>query len=357
MPSRSLPLGLSAALLLSLSARGSLRPGQYHDGATLLCGECHVMHGSTAPDASSDGPRRALDLQSAGVLLKKDVNELCLTCHDDSAVAADVLGANRGSQPGAVRQAGFLNHVTGSGRELTGHTLGSLDAAPGSSPTWRPEDENGPGQGLDCTNCHAPHGEEHAGPSYRNLRSDAGTNPPGAGLVTYNDRPGVNDPTRDVFLRRALDYDESAVDFNEPDTTDSAMGRFCAGCHGEFHGSPGSAAIGGTPQGDSYTGFVRHPAAGVDIGASGEGGSSLRRFETLSNRVKVMSGLGVWDPAAPDATPTCITCHKAHGNANPFGLIYRSGFGTPTENGDSRGGTLEHLCGQCHAESSLLARR
>ena len=64
---------------------------------------------------------------------------------------------------------------------------------------------------------HAPHGGADAQPAYRNLRSDAGNNMPGRGLVTYNDTPGVNDLTRDVFVRRALGYDETDVDFNEPD--------------------------------------------------------------------------------------------------------------------------------------------
>ena len=323
-------------------------PGDYHEGTTLDCGDCHVMHPRPAegPSSLAPGPR-------VGELLREDVNDLCLACHDDSPNAADVLGPNSGSRPGDVRQAGALNRLGRGGVPSTGHTLDSLAVAPGSSPPWSADRENGAGNGLNCINCHAPHGGGHAGPTYRNLRDDAGNNLPGQGLVTYNHgAPGLNDLTRDVFVRRALDYDESAVDFNEPDPRDSAIGRFCAGCHTDFHGAPGSAQIGGEREGDSVTAFLRHPVAGVDIGAARGGRrSKLSRFASLENRVKVMSELGRWDAPGSDVTLTCISCHKAHGNDNPFGLIYRSGHGRIDENGDSGGGTLEALCGQCHAET------
>jgi len=204
-------------------------------------------------------------------------------------------------------------------------------------------------------NCHAPHGADSGPPTYRNLRADAGNHPPGHARVTYNhERPGVNDPTRDVFVRASRRYDESAVDFNEPDPRDSAMGRFCAGCHDEFHGIPGvDPNIGGEPVGGAWARFVRHPASGVDLGDGPGERSSLARFASLANRVKVMSPDGRWDPVGEGATPTCITCHKAHGNGNAFGLILRSGTGAISEDGDAGGGTVEHLCRQCHADPAL----
>jgi len=111
--------------------------------------------------------------------------------------------------------------------------------------------------------------------------------------------------------------------------------------------------IGGERTGATFTRLLRHPTAGVDVGARG-GTSSLAALGARPNRLKLMSRSGAWDPPGRDVTPTCVTCHKAHGNGKAFGLIYRSGTGLLTEDGDTDGGTLEHLCGQCHTESASV---
>jgi len=80
-----------------------------------------------------------------------------------------------------------------------------------------------------------------------------------------------------------------------------------------------------------------------------------KRFRQQAVRVKVMSASGSWSDPGPDVTPTCITCHKAHGNGNAFGLIFRSGRGAPTEDGDTDGSSLQDLCGQCHLQGSAFA--
>ncbi|MCC6408453.1 MAG: hypothetical protein IT453_14920 [Planctomycetes bacterium] len=342
-------LGLVTAALFG---GGLAHAGDYHDRGTLDCAECHVMHVKPSEKAPLvvAGAKADADV---GPLLRRDINELCLSCHDGSQKAVDVLGRNQGRSAGDVRQAGFLNSIHGVGFASTGHTLGSTDLAPGSEPPWSAEDENGTGQGLTCINCHAPHGSGSGTPAYRNLRSDAGNNRPGEGLVTYNsDRAGSNDLTRDVFVRRALSYDEADVDFNEPDRRDSALARFCAGCHDEFHGIPGvDANIGGRPSGKGLTAFVRHPTSGVDLGSVGSQWTRVDTYLGRKNRVKVMSSLGAWNTANGELTPTCISCHKAHGNDNAFGLIYRSGTGALTENGDTQGRAVEDLCRQCHGES------
>ena len=67
-----------------------------------------------------------------------------------------------------------------------------------------------------------------------------------------------------------------------------------------------------------------------------------------------MSSSASWDAPAADVTPTCITCHKAHGNGNPFGLIFRAGSGAPTEDGDTDGSSLRDLCGQCHVQGAAF---
>ena len=66
-----------------------------------------------------------------------------------------------------------------------------------------------------------------------------------------------------------------------------------------------------------------------------------------------MSPTGVWESLDPvdlaDSTPTCVSCHKGHGNQNAFGLIYMAGTGVVTEEGDD-GAQAKHLCGQCHVQ-------
>ena len=118
----------------------------------------------------------------------------------------------------------------------------------------------------------------------------------------------------------------------------------------------GDRCVGGVPFGAGYEEFLRHPTAGVNIGALGGGHSSLTQYNARVNKVKVMSASGAWNPAGTDVTPTCISCHKAHGNGNAFGLIFRSGSGTLTEDGDANGVQYENLCGQCHVQASAFAK-
>jgi hypothetical protein len=325
-------------------------PGDHHVGATLKCADCHVMHYSQSHGYQPNGsdPFRPLGPGPNRSLLRNDLTDTCLSCHDLGGFATDVLGTNTGSQLGIVRSGGYLNRLGMVGLPETGHTLDSLANAPGSSPPWNASDENGVGQGLTCVNCHAPHAElgtgHPTGSQFRNLRSDPGH--ASSVWVTYNGTEGLNDLSRDVYLRDFDDYDESQLDWNEPDSQDSAIARWCGGCHNDIHDNWLLSSIGGsgTP-GTSW--FERHPVFDDDLDSE-----QLDEYNPKANKVKVMSEVGIWDPAGFDVTPTCVTCHRGHGNGNPFGLIYRSGTGTPTEDGDSNGSTVDHLCLQCHAEGS-----
>jgi hypothetical protein len=357
----------TAAVLITASSTSAR--GDHHKNGTLRCADCHVMHYSQQHGYNPDGTGFVF-LPAGGpheYLLRDEVNNLCLSCHDNASFAPDVLGTNNGKSPSDIRLAGSLNRLGVSGLAPTGHTLDSLATAPGSNPAWSPEDENGPGEGLNCINCHHQHG--YAGSdiapgeprnAYRNLRMDPGNNGFLGSYVSYNDglgsRPahGTNDTTLDVFEGAEDAWDESDVEWNEPDNTASAIASFCAGCHDDFHGAVGDTnTIGGAGSPPEH--FLRHPAAGVDIGAIGGGHSQLGIYNSHTNKVKVMSEVGVWDPAGADVTVTCISCHKAHGNGNAFGLILRSGTGTLTENGDSNGSQLEHLCAQCHTQASFFS--
>jgi hypothetical protein len=340
---------LSVALLALMV--GSALAGDYHSGATLLCADCHVMHSSQSHGYSSDGSGTFTPVgQTTGheYLLRNDINPLCLSCHDGSNSAPDVLAANGGILPTNGRLAGALNRDnTAPYYDATGHTLGSVATAPGGTFT----DANG----LNCVDCHQPHGRTVTDTVvvggvtstvktqiYRNLNVWInGT--PSKSFMNY--AVGTNDLTKDVYEINnggADHYDIQNVNFNEPDPTGSAYGTYCKQCHTNFHGSSTDANM------NDGSAWLRHPTADADLA-----GSMLTRYKGLSYRVKMMTSANDWGPwgaawATPpaDLTPTCFTCHKSHGNQNAFGLIYATGAANYGENGD--GTSYKNLCNQCH---------
>jgi hypothetical protein len=330
---------LPAVVVLGLAAPAGA--GDFHSGASLVCSDCHVSHYSQSHAYTVGGTTIPLGAAGPyGHLLRNEANELCLSCHDNQSWAPDVFGQNGGTAMN--RLAGGLNAAAGhipndtGYDDIDGHTLWSTDTAPGG--TFNDPD------GLECVDCHAQHGITS---QYRNLLNRGaftGKN------VTY--AVGTNDLTKDVFERSAAAYAEADVDYNEPNTTASAYGNWCGTCHTLFHGSGGSANMGGASGGDANLAFpwLRHPTADVNIGQNASFISSLTRFTGNTNRVKVMDSQGLWDGTAADntVTPSCFSCHKSHGNKNSFGLIFMAGTGTVTEEGD--GGIYKDLCRQCHSQ-------
>ena len=73
---------------------------------------------------------------------------------------------------------------------------------------------------------------------------------------------------------------------------------------------------------------------------TGTGTGTNTRYGGMVNKVKTMTD-------GTNYTPSCFSCHKAHGNQNAFGLIYMKGTGAVTEQGDD-GTQLPDLCHQCH---------
>lgn len=322
--------------------------GDYHNGTTLICSDCHVMHGSQSHALTSGGFFVPIGANGPYAdLLRNDVNDLCLTCHDNSSFAPDVFGANGGVA--RVRNAGGLNadpakRANDAGYDvIDGHTLWSTATAPGGTFTNA--------EGLECTNCHSQHGQNVA--QYRNLSKSG---PLSGKDVTY--AAGTNDLSKDVYEAVPNGYAESQVNYNEPNTTASAYGAWCSGCHTYYHGSGGSVYMGGASGGDlaqGATSWLRHPTADVNVGwaASRPHYSSLSQFNGHTNRVKVMDSQGLWNGQTTDntVTPSCFSCHKSHGNKNGFGLIFMAGTGTVTEEGDN--GTRQNdLCKQCHVQGA-----
>lgn len=365
-------LGIAAvAALLLMATAGSGQAGDFHHNEQLLCPDCHTMHYSQTEGYNPGGDGGFFNpLGSGGPfehLLRNEVNDLCLSCHDGQAFAPDVLETNNNSGAVPVRQAGALNEEGGNGiyPPHTGHTLGSTEDPPGSDGSFSPS----PTEGLQCTNCHAAHGggagANHSDPqgSYRNL-GGYGTGPGSSAGIRYA-RVDQGDPLTDAWVVEDVSsgvaaghYGVTGIAFREADQTKSGYADFCKGCHSDFHGDVGGAEIGGTGTAPDVEGFIRHPTNGVDIGAIGGGHSRLEVFAGHTNQVHVMSALatkaGSYTAAETDLTPSCMSCHKGHGNQNAFGLIFMSGTGTVTEQGDDATlagtGGVRALCKQCHGQ-------
>jgi hypothetical protein len=379
-------LAVSILAIVALIALPALA-GEWHTGPSNLCTDCHTMHFSqthnwdgTTPVSTTPQPDGNW-LGATGpnhYLLKLPANQLCLACHDGQTFAPDVLADSTNAAAAQGRSGGALNELgvaLPNYEEWKGHTLGSTANPPGYNPAavgittdWYTGDTTG----LECINCHTQHGITG---SYRNLGPRTlGT----ANLPTYVIGT-TNDPTRDVWINVAAPYiantgvaatftpyyDNANVSYNRNDRTVGAtqtsngIDTQCASCHGNFHGGTGDVNVGG----NVTTGeFIRHPTGGINIGSFGPGGhSALSRFVNATSKVKVYAD----DRAAwTDATPGCVSCHKAHGNQNPFGLVFLSRTAT-TVNEEGGNGTetvaaggpayqrgYRNLCGQCHGQGN-----
>jgi len=314
-------------------------------------------------------------------LLKAPANQLCLACHDGQSFAPDVLGVNANASPANGRSAGALNDPTQGTPydQWKGHTLGSTATPPGWNPTAagvpaaNQYDATG---GLECISCHLQHGSATV---YRNLGPRNAAFQPTYVLGT------ANDATKDVWINIASPYTPNTgnaatfnplyatanVSYNRTDPavptgattqTSNRLDTFCSACHGDFHGGPGDANIGATAA--ALDGFLRHPTSKTPIGASGAAGfgghSTLSRYTAATTKVKVYAS----DKTGyTDATPGCLTCHKAHGNQNPFGLVFLNRTASSvSEEGGYAAGQVEmangygqgyrNLCGQCHSQGN-----
>jgi hypothetical protein len=342
---------ITAALAL---VTGMTFAGEYHTGATLVCSQCHTMHASLQHSYGGGVTGYPRSWTPTEYLLKGGLNETCLACHDDAGFAPDVIGNDTGPML-TDRSAGALSTVAGpvDGYEAwMGHTLGSTAVAPGDVGSFTPDATHG----LTCMDCHHQHGyggfgtQDVAG----NPLSDTFRNLSAKGGISVSYAIATNDTTKDVFETTARTYETAAVNLNEPNATDSGFGEWCQKCHVNFHGDVGdSASIGGSGSPPAH--FVRHPNATVNIGAVGGGHSSLGVYSGRLNRVRVMSPTGdwgtqgtAWTGAPGDLTPTCLSCHKAHGNKRAFGLIYALGASALGEDGD--GSAARDLCTQCHVQ-------
>lgn len=377
-------------LVASAAVASTAYAGEWHSGTTNLCSDCHTMHFSMAHNWDGTTPV-ANTPQANGnwlgatgpnqFLLKLPANELCASCHNGQTFAPDVVGANFNAAPTGGRSAGAVNTVAlGAPYEIyKGHTLDSTATPPGFNPaavgagaTWYD-----PAGGLECISCHAQHGPTTA---YRNLGPYALGGAAGNARPTYQIST-TNNTARDVWINMAsytansgvaatfnVYYDTATVSYNRNDAThgttlsSNRMDTFCGTCHGNFHGGPGDAAIGASAA--ALDAFIRHPTSQVTIGAAGAQGygghSSLSRYVANTTKTRVYAN----DRTAwTDASPGCLSCHKAHGNQNPFGLVFLAGSATiANDNWEGGGWTAtqtqnqmqgyRNMCGQCHGQGN-----
>ena len=369
---------LLAALAALVGVANFAVAGDYHVGRLLICSDCHIAHGSQTHGYATDADTtwlgtRTTDPPYPYLLRGETVNNACLNCHDGKANIPDVLQAATNPPPHG-RSAGGLNVPTGGAHGYAteapyapgmGHTLWSTAAPPGASAGAPPIGT----EGLECADCHRVHGNKY----FRNMSGDVSTststflNPAWFGKeVTYEigATPSTNPASVWVLEKSPQNYDNDNVQYMEADQTRSAYGEWCGVCHGNFHGNLTATNI---EQGGLV---VRHPTAGVDMGST-----NSWKITDPTHRLKVMDKAGQWATAgtpSADMTPSCFSCHKSHGNANRFGLIFTipqgdnsaptvavpagstipgalaaiTRSGTMSEEGD--GGQYRELCRNCH---------
>jgi predicted CXXCH cytochrome family protein len=318
-----------AALLLAAPATSL---AGFHQG--MACGECHTRMASE---------------KFGNSIRPQDEEAVCLRCHDDSRRAPDVMGAALGAGGArVVRPGGGLNavgmHANGYD-EFSGHTIGTELPPPGFLGSWPA------GTRLTCKSCHAVHDNGN----YRNLGADPFIKDPRYRELADALFPATAEPTwalvaptdegvqADVLVASgAAPYDAGRI-LLSTNGGRNAMNQFCAACHGAFHGT-------GNTEDGRWTGkvhYVRHPTSGVEISRE------------MQHRI-ARSYQPVRLARREDGTPevACLTCHRAHGTTNAFGLVYWDPRSSDNgENGSAR--AMEPLCSTCHTvadESSVAAR-
>ncbi|HEX9243962.1 MAG TPA: cytochrome c3 family protein [Anaeromyxobacter sp.] len=260
IPTRA-ALVAAVLLLLALAPRRG-GAGDWHQGALLLCTDCHTTHNS-----SNGGPMRydASPALTTYLLRGADQLSLCLACHDGSQPGApDVLApVGYASNPAAGTfasrdgSAGFGHLLLGTAQQVP---LGSKQMT------------------LTCSSCHDSHGNGN----YRNLRFRPGgsVDPDLVLSVDQVKRPDGTNPA-DV-------YDGSNLVYR------SGMTAWCVDCHDQ-------APSGHAAHSNDKTIF----------------GSTIASFDAWSAATGVRVPVeNPTDPRIPssDDRIECMTCHYGHGS-------------------------------------------
>ncbi len=275
-------------------------PAPHHNGATLVCADCHVA--AAGAGSASAGAGTAVSSLKYG-----DVNDLCLSCHDGVRGIPDVVGVDVNMllerSAGLFEPAGLPN--------ARGHDLGPR---------------------MTCISCHDPHGNGNA----RNLRIGSAESTP----LGMFERPGVDGLAR---------YEKENIAYGTLDSpTLREVSALCVDCHRELSGSKTSRVgpHGGAllhPTYDSAEGFLPMISSGghatdPEYWNAGSG----PEFDGIGRVPFVTAGASDFPAASTvDAGRNgvfCLTCHDAHGSTHTYALRW-----------EQRGTEGAAGCNQCHA--------
>lgn len=329
------------------SGRGQL-PGPYaksgetpyHYGANLVCSDCHTMHYSQAHTYAPDGTSTVDPMGGTGPypkLLKNNVVDLCVTCHDNHAGIPDVIGADvNGLQD---RSAGFFGAVDVASPR--GHDLGR------NAPTgWylcdkchtyggggAPEDKK-----VSCIDCHNVHGNGNP----RNLQwASYPEGTPPLGLFTAAGATGM------------AKYERSNTGYGTLNSVAlREVSNMCVDCHhtltGAYYNDPNGDGIHSKhPSYESERDNTNNIAQGLAressspahwVTGAGSGFDGAPRVPFVTSGATDQASAAVIDAASNGVF--CLSCHKAHGSENPFGLAWNASAGAGPKG-----------CDQCHAKA------
>ncbi|HBO84838.1 MAG: hypothetical protein A2073_01210 [Deltaproteobacteria bacterium GWC2_42_11] len=365
--------------------------------------------------ASVSGPGEHL-LKTGGAT-ENATSAVCLRCHDGQTFAPDVQGANTNASSYTYgRAAGAITDGSTDYADWKGHTIGADTAPPGNTTDanldWYTAHSTNQG-GLQCISCHYQHGRKVV---YRNLGGGKGNFVPfatldsgrtGAGGWEPNENIGTsNDTTKNVWVSVQPSttvnadgkyyggsgsatqfgpyYSFANVRMNRVDNTflnltggsksSNKVSNLCALCHGGFHGGAGNTGIEENSSNDFD--WLRHPTGQQAIGAVAAAAPGSGRYSMLSNyasgastyKVHTNASWTTWSEftysgtpgsseyATSAPSPFCLTCHKAHGSKNAFGLFFLKKNNATIDEGGS-GYTVpqegyRNLCQQCHNVTS-----
>ena len=316
----------------------------YHNGATLLCSDCHSTHfseshgfngGAVSTTAALDGNWLPATGPNAYLLKASSSTLLCLSCHDGQTFAPDVVGTDTNSL--TQRSAGFFGNMDVP--NFRGHNLASASLGkPGSSDLCNRCHFGGTmaTARVQCIDCHNPHGNA----SFRNLwwASDPGGEPP----ILASIRAGM------TGLQR---YEAANVAYPAPTGGGWVeVTNMCIDCHHTFF-APWYTDNGGGPGG--FSPYHRHPGTNTESSGSypvnrsgahtdaanwvsGSAGFAVPRLPFTAPGANNFASASL---VAPNNEVFCLSCHKAHGSENPFSL--RWDYGARTTTGAAG-------CQQCH---------